>query len=147
LDAIYGFEYVKHDPGEWWKSVPTNFNTRFHFRNIPVSADIDSDANPLNVLRDIADPNDFVALKLDIDTDSVEIPIAIQLASDPESLKLVDEFFFELHYSCPVMSHLGWGKKMKVPKGYENRIELTRVGALEFFALLREGGIRAHFWV
>jgi hypothetical protein len=147
MDTMFGFEYAKHDPEDWWRTVPTNFNTRLHFRNVPVSADVDSDANPLNVLRDVAMPDDFVAFKLDIDTNAVEIPIALQLASDPELLGLVDEFFFELHFYCPVMSRAGWGSTMSVPPGYEGRLELTRVGALDYFTKLRERGIRAHFWV
>ena len=36
------------------------------------------------VCRELASPEDFVAFKLDVDTPSVEVPIALQLRDEPD---------------------------------------------------------------
>ena len=76
-----------------------------------------------------------MALKLDIDHPDTEMPIALSLlggsgsssggsssggggvggGSDAEGAtlaELVDEFFFELHFRCEVMTSCGWGKQV-----------------------------------
>ena len=40
------------------------------------------------------------------------MPIALSLLSDPSLAALVDEFFFELHFQCEVMTSCGWGKRV-----------------------------------
>ena len=146
MDQIYSYEFVKHDPVSWWQSIPSDFNNKVHFINVGVSANSSSDFNPIHLLKSLdVDSRDFVAFKLDIDTTEIEIPILFQLLDDPSVYKIVDEFFFELHYNCPVMKH--WWGDIKVPTGYENKIVLDRVGALKIFTELRQKGVRAHFWV
>lgn len=57
--------------------------------------------------------------------------------------RLVDEFFFELHFQCEVMRDCGWGTE--IPDSLMG-LKLDRTHALELFASLREKGIRAHIW-
>ena len=94
---------------------------------------------------------DFVAFKLDIDHPETEMPIALSLldggsgsrsGSSPTG-SLVDEFFFELHFRCEVMTSCGWGKKVPASS---HGLTLDRPSVLQFFIDLRNKGIRAHIW-
>ena len=88
--------------------------------------------------------NDFVAFKLDIDTPRIEIPIALDLLKeDSHFAEYIDEFFFELHFRCEIMTMCGWGRGM--PESFQG-LRLDRPSALQFFADLRHRGIRSHFW-
>lgn len=144
MDRIYSYEYRKYDPERWWASVPSNLIDKVNFRNVPVSSNHESVHNPLNMIKTMTKPHDYVAFKLDIDSSHIEIPLIIDLLSDVESLKLVDELFFEFHYNCPLMKKINF---YKAPSGYEDKIEMSRVGSLKLFSDLRYKGIRAHYWV
>lgn len=89
------------EPGEYWSGVPSKWRPYMQFHNIPVDAGLDAPNSPLNYIRLIATPNDFVSFKLDVDKPNIEIPIAMEILhdqSDPPLSALVDEFFFELHF-------------------------------------------------
>jgi hypothetical protein len=73
----------------------------------------------------------------------VEIPIALELLRRPEVSRLVDEFFFELHFRCEILMYCGWGDHM--PEVVEG-LQMNRLGAMNYFRQLREMGIRAHIW-
>lgn len=115
----------------------------YHFFNAPVAAGIDDEMSPLHFITDIASPEDFVSFKLDIDTPSIEIPIAMEILRNPKISALVDEFFFELHFQCELMKWCGWGDKMPP---VDHGLTLDRYHAMKFFREMRELGIRAHFW-
>ena len=93
-------------------------------------------------MQQIALEEDFVSFKLDIDTPTIEIPIALQLSRDPAVAKLVDEFFFELHFDCEFMVACGWGF---VPDYFED-FKLDRQNAMKLMLDTRKLGVRAHFW-
>ncbi len=144
FDQDYGFEYTLLEPQDFWRAVPPSIRPLYHFFNAPVSAGSeDKDLSPLKMLWEIATPEDFVSFKLDIDTPEVEIPIAMELLRNPEMAKLIDEFFFELHFRCEVLMYCGWGDAM--PQEYHG-LKLDRESALNFFKKLRDAGIRSHFW-
>jgi hypothetical protein len=116
----------------------------YHFYNVPVSAThSETSVSPNRFIKDIALPQDFVAYKLDIDTMEVEVPLALELLSDPHLIGLVDEFFFELHFQCDIMKHCGWGDK--IPAEHAG-LKLDRYSAMDFFRKLRVAGVRAHIW-
>ena len=68
---------------------------RVAFFNFPITDEQSSARNPLTVIKQVAQPGDFVVFKLDIDNSPVENAIVAQLQSDPEAYKLVDIFFYE----------------------------------------------------
>ena len=100
MDQLFSWEYISVDAQQWWRSVPSNFNNRLHFHNVPISNEEGNDENPLTLIKDVVSSGDFVAFKLDVDTSSVELPIALSLLRNSSYYELVDEFFFELHYNC-----------------------------------------------
>ena len=145
-DQVYSYEYAVSEPKKWWATVPSNWNSKLHFHNVPITMKETSDDNPLQVLSDIVLEDDFVAFKLDVDTSSVEVPIALQLLEDKYS-KLVDELFFELHFRCPIMETV-WGGRRGFPLAEDPKnFSLDSYHALKLFQTYREIGIRSHMWV
>lgn len=143
FDQVYGWEMTLLEPTDYWKRVPPNWKPYWHFSNVPISSEEGHPDNPLRIMQQVATPQDFVSFKLDIDTPAVELPIAIQLLQDPKISNLIDEFFFELHFRCEVMTSCGWGKRVPAES---HGFTLERPQVLQFFLDLRRKGIRAHIW-
>ena len=94
--------------------------------------------NPLRTILKQFGEDDFIVLKLDIDTRSIEIPLVKQLLEDKDGIyhKLIDQFYFEHHVHMAEMRQF-WGGSMSG----------TVKESLELFRGLRENGIPSHFWV
>jgi hypothetical protein len=131
------------NPVEYWQKVPPKWLPYWHFYNSPISAVQEDHMSPVRILKSIAVQSDFVAFKLDIDHSSTEMPIAMSLLKDKKFSSLIDEFFFELHFRCEIMTSCGWGKR--VPFQLED-LKLERADVLAYFIQLRSVGIRAHIW-
>ena len=84
-----------------------------------------------------------MSFKLDIDTPLIEIHAALDLLQQPDVTDLVDEFFFEFHFRCEIMSRCGWGTR--IPENILG-LRLDRPRVMEFFQDLRRKGVRAHIW-
>jgi len=143
FNDVFGWEMTLLNPTEYWAKVPTKWLPYWHFYNTPISADEMQAQSPVRLLKSIATPDDFVAFKLDIDHPDTENPVAMSLLQDTGFSDLVDEFFFELHFRCEVMTSCGWGKQ--VPESLAG-LKLERADVLKYFKKLRELGIRAHIW-
>eukprot|EP01038_Epipyxis_sp_PR26KG_P013932 gene13932-18687_t len=91
MDELFAWELDALDPKDYWSRVPNYLVGYTHFFNVPCSADMNSTASPINLIKNIATKHDFVAFKLDIDYTPVELPIAMQIATDPEVAAYVDE--------------------------------------------------------
>jgi hypothetical protein len=141
MDSIHAWEVTLLEPTSFWREVPPSLNHLYHFYNIPIRANSTDKDSPLRIIKAIANVEDFVAFKLDIDTPSVEIPIALEIASNPKLAKLIDEFFFELHFQCELIKGC-WGE---VPD-YIDGFRLDRFNAMKLFITYRSLGIRSHFW-
>ena len=76
-------------------------------------------------------------MKLDIDTSSVEVPLALQLLEDKDGVysKIIDQFYFEHHV------HLG-----ELKNSWSRSMNGTVGESLELFSNLRKKGIPAHYW-
>ena len=83
-----------------------------------------------------ASPEDFVVVKVDIDTPAAELTIMEAIADRPEIAALVDEIFFEYHFYFDG-HNFGWGGH--VSGDVDTAVSLTH--------RLRTLGIRAHFWI
>jgi len=143
FDQLYGWEYTLLEPNQFWKCVPDAVKPIYHFFNVPITSDVSDPHSPLRHILSIAREEDFVSFKLDIDTSSVEIPLVLQLVASSELMRLMDEFFFELHFRCEIMKYCGWGDKMPESVDW---LKLDRVNTLSLFADMRRKGVRAHIW-
>ena len=140
--SIFAWEYTQYYPRSYWSNVPADIKAILHFFNEPV-ADIGPrehhaekiTMNALQVLEDAAMPEDFVAMKVDIDTADVEVPLVWEIVRSPKLASLVDEILFEYHFD--VSPNFGWGR------GINHTVD----DALRLMSALRAVGIRSHFWV
>ena len=57
---------------EYWADVPVEMRARMHYFNVPCDVEPDSPFNPLNIVKAMYQPGDFVVIKLDIDTEHIE---------------------------------------------------------------------------
>jgi hypothetical protein len=80
--------------------------------------------------------DDFVVVKLDIDTPVVETLLVEQLRSNPSLSKLVDVFYFEHHVQLRELIG-NWGVVGNV----------SVKESMELFVDLRRQGIVSHSWV
>ena len=92
--------------------------------------------NALQVLEDAATPEDFVVMKVDIDSSDIEISLVWEILRSPKLSSLVDEIFFEYHFN--VSPDFGWEDS-----GENHTVD----DALHLLRELRAVGIRSHFWL
>ncbi|KAL1500656.1 hypothetical protein AB1Y20_013304 [Prymnesium parvum] len=139
FDAIWGWEASPKNLSKWWAKVPKELQPRLTFYNEPVN-----DTNALDVLLATARPEDFVVMKIDIDTPPLEDRIMHRILSEPSIAALIDELYFEFDPklgSSPV--HVN--DSMVEGRG-KNRLGPIDKG-LHLMKSLRVQGIRSHFWV
>mmetsp|Transcript_10915 Transcript_10915/g.67427 ORF Transcript_10915/g.67427 Transcript_10915/m.67427 type:complete len:384 (-) Transcript_10915:4391-5542(-) len=135
FDKIFAWEAETLNQQSYWDGVPKMLHRRVHFYNVPVSADTMKPGEPLALVTKMAKKDDFVVIKLDIDTPEIEMSIVHSILNHEGLSELIDEFFFEYHYESPIMAQY-WG----------HTGEKNLSGALLLFQELRRKGIRAHFW-
>ena len=146
FDRIWAWEARPFDPGAWWRHVPASVRAKLHFYNVPVDeASPFGRSSMLSVLRETARPEDFVVVKVDIDTPSVEKTIVEAMTTPPLS-SLVDELFFEYHFHFGT-SRGPWGKTQRRNASAPGYVEDSVDDALRLMRRLRDAGIRSHFWV
>jgi hypothetical protein len=132
LDHIIAFEASQYSPLSYWRQIPDDIIGKLTFINTGVEAT--GKFNPWNILKSIAKVEDYVIIKLDIDTPKLENELINQIANDTSISSLIDEMFFEMHITVNEMRGY-WGN----PPG-----ELKDTYVL--FRKLRDLGIRMHSW-
>ena len=136
FDHIYAYEISPTPPLQAFTSVPKELQAAYHWINIGVSADNTSAQNPLMMILENYNEDDFIVVKLDIDTSSIEIPLAKQLLTDDRLSNLIDSFYFEHHV------HM-----QELAPNWKTSMQGTMKESLELFYGLRKKGIPAHSWV
>ena len=125
---------------------PEDYNLTFfpkgvlHFRPVGISTELGHRENPLEEIKRLCKPEDFVVFKLDIDS-RYEIEVVRTLLADPELLALVDEFYYEHHVRNHVMRKHGLGDISPSPNPL-----YTLQGWYNLVTPARRGGLRMHFW-
>lgn len=145
FDRVLAFEKSLLEPTDFWGRVPMKWQPYWSFFNIPVNASEFSAAStpsPLSFVEELAQPHDFVSMKLDIDFPVIEMKLAQQLVQDSRIASLVDEFFFEVHFRCEIMTKCGWRSDIQNVGDFV----MERLHVMKLFQTLRRNGIRAHFW-
>ena len=126
-----------------FSSLPKDLWHKYQYFNWPASSNSSDPSSPLRIIKTIAEPGDFVVLKLDIDTPEVEMAILRELLSDPDLLELVDEFFFEYHVLFGPMNNAWFHSENPSPPPTRE----TLADSYAVFRKMREKGLRAHSWV
>jgi len=139
MDHIYAYEISPTDPSFVFERVPEDQLLSYHWINVGVSADPTHRLNPLYQLLNGFTKDDVVIVKLDIDTPSIELPLAQQLLNDTRLHQLVDHFYFEHHVAMnDILAPYAWKY---------NQVQGSFHDSLQLFAGLRQKGIAAHSWV
>jgi len=127
------WEGIEHKRDEIY-NFPPKYTSSFQYFNILADLDPNAEGNPLRVLHKIARKEDFIMLKLDIDT-AREVLIVLALLESLNAMANVDEFFFEHHTATPIM-HSYWG----------SNVACDLFDTYKIFLQLRHSGVRTHGW-
>jgi hypothetical protein len=137
FDHIYGFEAKFTNPDEVYQNLlPEEYMSSYHWINTGVGHEPEGKLNPLHSILRKFKEDDFVVIKLDIDTAKIELPLARQIFEDPSLSRRIDQFYFEHHVHMKEMAPI-WRSAMKG----------TLKDTFELFHGLRQRGVPAHFWV
>lgn len=133
FDKIFGFEFTVMNSREFWLQIPEHLMATYTLINVGVTSEMYSRFNPLTLLHRMSTAQDYVVLKLDIDTPAIETVLMAQI--EMFYMDLVDELFFEHHVDTPPM-HNYWGSE-----------EAGNIAdSYAMFLRLRNKGVRAHSW-
>jgi hypothetical protein len=142
FDWVVSYEYDKHDPDEIYRSVPIALVPHYLYYNQPVEGDPDGKWNPWRIMRGMGvTADDYVVVKLDIDTPNLEHALFQQVLFDAKNTELIDEFFYEQHVNTKVMSP-AWGPYIAGNVGER----LTMIDTYDMFTAMRSRGVRMHSW-
>jgi len=136
FDGYYMWEVQPLPPGQVWATIPAEVKPYYHWYNVPANPAKDHSDNPLRILRQIAKPEDFVLLKIDIDHSVIEWDFVTQILEEPDLIPLLDDFYFEHHVNVHEMEKY-WGL------GQKHNLDMTYT----LFRRLRNAGVRAHSWI
>lgn len=135
FQGLYMFEATQHSLPEIYNPVPRDLLPRFHYFNFPITPDKNAQFHAWNFVDNIPRRGDeYMAIKLDIDTQDVEEQLVDQLISPAYVNRLPHEFFFEHHVDIPEMKK-HWGP-----------CRGTVQDTYKIFMNLRLKGVRAHAW-
>jgi hypothetical protein len=117
--------------------VPRHLMSRYQFFNMPVNTNFSDPGHPFNVLKQLASPEDYIVMKIDIDTPEIESVLFNKIAEDDTLCDVIDELFYEPHVNFALMTPHWSGKWDR---------KLTMADMYTLFAKLRNKGIRMHGW-
>lgn len=139
FDHIYAFEITFTEPKSVFEQLlPEKYFASYHWINTGVSHIRGHKMNPLHSILEKFSEDDFIVVKLDIDTSSIEVPLVEQLLEGgPDGMyhKLIDQFYFEHHVHLGELAQ-AWGRSMNG----------SLAQSLDIFSSLRNKGIPAHYW-
>ena len=147
FDRILAWEAANSTGRQIFEYMPHQALDAISYYNVPVDSAPNAWNNPLRTLRAIAQPLDFVVLKLDIDPcQSLEESLINQILADEHLASLVDELYYEHHVHLTPMVDKGWGEGLRHDCA-GRATEQTMRTSYDIFQRLRRQGIRAHSWI
>lgn len=140
FDHIFAWEAETIDPQLVWEQIPPEVRQKYHWFNVRAVPDVPGPENPLEMLKSIATPDDFVVLKIDIDgPQEVEEAFIQQILREPALSSLIDDMYYEHHINVEPMTSCCWagmkGSMWTLHHSYDR------------FIPLRSRGVRIHSWV
>ena len=133
FDRVIAFEQAPLPTRTVWEQIPDDLLGAFTFVNTGVEAN--GKFNPWRILASLVKPQDYVIVKLDIDTNDLEKDLMQQIVNNQSLHSLIDEMFFEMHVFIDDMAPY-WGSQQK------GQLKDT----YDLFSKLRQSGIRMHSW-
>jgi hypothetical protein len=136
FDHIYAYELQPHTRAEIEANMPADILAKYTYINSGVSAVVGAADNPWTTLLAQAAVDDYVVVKLDIDTPAIEQALFDQVRHDASVRQLIDEMFYEHHVNCKVMNPYWnlWHSQDRLFHTYE------------MFLAMRHTGLRMHSW-
>lgn len=135
FDHVYAYELTPANPDDVFQLVPDFLMASYHWINQGVDTDRNSKLNPLTMVKMNYDRDDFVVVKLDIDTVEMESAFIDQLLSDDELAEKIDHLYWEHHVG------------LKGHKEYKRKYDESPKLSIELMTMLRQKGICAHYWI
>ena len=135
FDHIYAYEVNPKYPAKVFEALPDELQSSWHWINVGVDARECAKMNPFTMIANSFTPDDFIVVKLDIDTPAVEHALVQQLKNDPSLITLVDQFYFEHHVHQ---------KELSTP--WTGTMEGSVGDSLKLMSELRKNGVAAHYW-
>lgn len=141
FDRIFAWEAGTIPPSRIFSSsMPESVYDAISYYNVPLNATVGHVRNPLRTLQAVARSEDFVVLKIDFDTPSIEHALIDQILASPKLTSLVDELYFEQHVYDSPLNFYRWATKVRPDQAHLS-------DSYELFTRLRHAGIRAHSWI
>lgn len=133
FDRVIAFEKEPLATRTVWEQIPDDLMGVFTFVNTGIETK--GKFNPWQILASLVKPEDYVIVKLDIDTNDLERDLMQQIVNNQSLYSLIDEMFFEMHVFINDMAPY-WGSQQtgKLKDTYD------------LFFKLRQLGIRMHSW-
>ncbi|EFN52217.1 hypothetical protein CHLNCDRAFT_54534 [Chlorella variabilis] len=135
FDEVWAWEPRPVNQSTYWQGVPPDVKFRLHLYNTGLEGDTTSPAHPIQYIKQNVQAGDFLVIKLDVDTQSVEIPFMRAVQADADLRSRIGEILFEMHY---IHQDMPWFI------GYGDGISYN--DALNLFHSLRHEGLRIHYW-
>lgn len=170
FDHVYAFEIRQQQPAHVFKMVPSELLPNYHWMNVGVEADPQGKLNPLRMLLEQYTEEDFIVVKLDIDTGAWEATpcfaphlvchwyprhqIAIASFSCPLhagdievplALQLLNDKRFSKLVDQLYFEHHVFQKELALYWGRSMNDSIKE--SLDLFRGLRHNGIASHYWV
>ena len=89
FEHMWAWEATPHNRSHWYRAVPPAIRPQLTFHNVPVNFGGGGEGDAWATLRATARPEDFVVVKLDIDSPRLELQLVEALADDDELSALV----------------------------------------------------------
>eukprot|EP00977_Amphora_coffeiformis_P022461 scaffold10861_cov180-Amphora_coffeaeformis.AAC.48 len=135
IDHVYAYEITPTPPSIVIDALPMELIPAFHWINVGVESGIGHRRNPFTHIVSEFNEDDFIMVKLDIDSPVMETQLSHQLLNETLG-KLVDQFYFEKHVHLDELAEF-WADTM----------DGSVRDAMLFFYDLRRKGVPSHFWV
>jgi hypothetical protein len=75
FDHVYAYEVSPIPPQRVFQEIPKSLQASYHWINVGIESDPESKLNPLQLLLDNYNQDDFIVVKLDIDKSAIEVPL------------------------------------------------------------------------
>lgn len=135
FDHIYAYEITQTEPARVFERVPEELMNSYHWINVGVDAEPGAKLNPFTTILNNFNRDDFVVVKLDIDTPDIEKKLAHQLKNSPELLDIIDIFYFEDHVMQEEL--LPW---------WRGTVRGNVAESLDLMMSIRNMGVSSHYW-